>query len=119
MLPTRSPRVPPQTLFGPEGREDREVLDPNNDLKRHVRSGPRPQQLPLSCDGTVNCRLSTADLLVLLFSEPVLLELAIQGRTTDAELARHIREIASVASKGLFDRRLLEFVEAHGDRDWR
>ena len=35
MIPSRLPRVPPQTLFGPEARENRKALDPNNAHRSH------------------------------------------------------------------------------------
>ncbi len=45
ILRSRSPRVPPQTMFGPEGRLYSGALDPKIGLRRHVRSRPIPRTL--------------------------------------------------------------------------
>jgi len=42
---------PPQTLFGPYARDNREALVPNNDLERHVRSRQCPHTLDKTWDG--------------------------------------------------------------------
>jgi len=67
-----------------------------------------------------NCQLSTSrSVLVLLLPQPILLELAIQRRSTDPELACHIRQVAAVSPEGFFDGRFLELVQAHGHGDRR
>ncbi len=45
ILPSRSPRVPPLTLFGPEDPPTTASGNPNNDQGRHVRSTPVPRAL--------------------------------------------------------------------------